>query len=175
MRPACRRSRAQAGRTEPRWWFEPESGLPSDAEPSFVVWLRAEGLAGIPRQFGVVRVLGMLVVFALAFGLMRWLGAPTSVFVGVTLFFVLVGTGQAVLFRGMQPRAASVFTGLVAGPVVAVVMVLLEVNFGVGAMGSALEVTALALFFGVRHRTRLCAISNCSCQHSPMGQIAPSH
>ena len=109
-------------------------------------WLRAKGLAGVPRQFGVVRVLGMLVVFALAFGLLRWLGAPTSVFVGVTLFFVLVGTGQSVLFRGREPRAASVLAGMIAGPIVAVVTIILEMSFGAGPPHlSTFQLAALAL------------------------------
>jgi len=154
----------EAERTQPRWWFEPQTSPSADREPArtelprksrrielpFLDWLREEGPAGVPRQFGVVRVLGMLVVFALAFGLLRWLGAPTSVFVGVTLFFGLVGTGQAVLYRGRRPRVASVLAGLVAGPVVAVLMVLLELNFG-AATGTDdfLDVTVMAFLFGL--------------------------
>ena len=142
-------------RAQPRWWFEPETSRSPRRESHriespFLIWLREEGLAGVPRQFGVVRVLGMLVVFALAFGLLRWLGAPASVFVGVSLFFVLVGTGQAVLFRAQEPRAASVLAGLVAGPVVAVLMVLLEMNFGAAAgTDDFLDVTAMALLLGL--------------------------
>jgi hypothetical protein len=80
------------------------------------------GVAGVPRRFGLVRVLGLLVLFALGFGLLRWLNAPASFFVGVTLFVVLIGPAQALLFGGRKPREASFWAGLFAAPAVAVVV-----------------------------------------------------
>jgi len=95
----------------------PDCGTPAESDEPAISRLIREGTAGMPRRFGLVRVLGLLVVFALGFGLLRWLNAPPSVFIGVTLFVLLVGLGQAVLFGGRKPREASLVAGIVAGEV----------------------------------------------------------
>ncbi len=81
-----------------------------------------QGTIGVPRRFGTFRILVALPVFAQIFWLMQWLGAPPSMFVGVTLFVLLVATAQPLLFGGSKPRQASFTAGLIAGPIAAVIM-----------------------------------------------------
>jgi hypothetical protein len=51
--------------------------------------------------------------YSLLFGGMRLLGAPPVAIASVAVFITLVGLGQALLFRGKSPRAASVLVGCV--------------------------------------------------------------
>jgi hypothetical protein len=109
-----------------------------------------DGTVGVPRRFGTVRVLGLIPVFALMFGLMQWLGTPPSIFVGVTVFVVLVGAGQAILFGGRAPRKASFVGGLVAGPIVGVLIALLATRIdNPSEVSDPWIVNALAVMFGL--------------------------
>jgi len=100
----------------------PNCGTPAEWDEPAISRLIREGTVGVPRRFGLVRVLGLLVVFALGFGLLRWLNAPPSLFVGVTLSVVLIGLAQALLFGGRKPREASFWAGLFAAPAAVVLI-----------------------------------------------------
>jgi len=78
-----------------------------------------EGTVGIPRRFGTVRVLGLITLFAILFGLFSWLDFHPVAFVIFTLFIGLVGLGQVILFGGREPRRASVVVGAAAGVCIA--------------------------------------------------------
>ena len=66
---------------------------------------------GVPRRFGVGVLMILITMAALLFALMESLGTPAGVFVFVTVFFVSVAAGQALLFGGRRPRAASIVVG----------------------------------------------------------------
>jgi len=83
------------------------------------ILLRREPAVGVPRRFGLDRLLAMMVFFAALFGLMQWLGAERPVFAGFALFFVGVGVAQALLFGGKRPREASLLAGTLLGPLIA--------------------------------------------------------
>jgi len=72
--------------------------------------------AGVPRRFGMGVLLVITAMYAVLFGVMRGIGANPITFVLVTLFFTAVGTGQMLLFRGRQPRWASMVAGAAACP-----------------------------------------------------------
>jgi putative acetyltransferase len=68
---------------------------------------------GVPRQFGVGTALMMMTMFAILFAVLQCLHVPAIVFAVIALFFFGVGAGQAVLFHGRRPRAASIVMGMV--------------------------------------------------------------
>lgn len=71
----------------------------------------SSGQFGVPRRFGVGTLLTITAIFAALFGMLSALGAHPIEFGGVTLFFVAVALGQAVLFKGKRPREASLLVG----------------------------------------------------------------
>ncbi len=76
--------------------------------------LRPPALArqfGVPRQFGIGTLLVITAMYAVLFGVLRSVGPPPVAFGVVALFFTLVGLGQAILFKGMEPRLASMIVG----------------------------------------------------------------
>ncbi len=79
---------------------------------------------GVPRRFSMAMMLGMMGVYAVLFAALRLAGAPAVVFLLVTVFFTGVAVGQALLFGGRFPRAASIWVGSVLLPLEALVCVL---------------------------------------------------
>jgi len=71
--------------------------------------------AGVPRRFGVGTLLLITTMFAVLFAVLRALGVPALVFAGIALFFMAVGLGQMLLFKGERPRRASITTGAFLG------------------------------------------------------------
>lgn len=70
---------------------------------------------GVPRRFGLDKLMLITAFFAVLFALMTWLGAHPVLFVSVSLFVVVVGLAQAVLFSGKSPRKASIVAGSAVG------------------------------------------------------------
>lgn len=69
--------------------------------------------AGVPRRFGLGKLMLITAFFAVLFAVLSCLNAHPLVFVAVAGFVTLVGLSQAILFSGKMPRQASVVTGSV--------------------------------------------------------------
>jgi hypothetical protein len=69
--------------------------------------------AGVPRRFGISKLLLITALFSVIFAILRSFEAEPIVFVGVGIFFAVVGVAQAVLFHGKRPRLASMVAGFV--------------------------------------------------------------
>jgi len=91
---------------------------------------------GVPRRFGVAVLLVITTMYAVLFAGLKQLIAvvfPESAssaniatghamfFVEVVGFFTIVGLAQAVLFKGRNPRAASITTGIVLSTLIVIV------------------------------------------------------
>ena len=72
---------------------------------------------GVPRRFGVFLMMLMVTLYAVLFSLLTMLRASTLVFVLLALLFTGIGIGQAVLFGGRYPRAASIWVGSILVPI----------------------------------------------------------
>jgi hypothetical protein len=72
---------------------------------------------GVPRRFGMFIMMMMMTLYALLFSLMKVMNASTAIFAFIALLFTGIGIGQAVLFGGRYPRAASIWTGMVLVPI----------------------------------------------------------
>ncbi len=70
----------------------------------------------MPRRFGVGVLLILMTFFAVLFALLRSLDYGPEVCAIVGVLFVGVAAGQALLFGGKQPRAASIVVGAVLFP-----------------------------------------------------------
>ena len=77
---------------------------------------------GVPRRFGVGVMLVITTMYALLFALLSGLGFPPLAFVTIALFFTGVGLGQAFLYKGRDPRKASIVAGLVLTPLALIVV-----------------------------------------------------
>jgi hypothetical protein len=66
----------------------------------------------VPRRYDLATLMAVTFAYALLFGGMRFWEFPPLAVGGVSLFVTLVGLGQAVLFRGRRPRAASAVMGI---------------------------------------------------------------
>ncbi len=88
---------------------------------------------GIPRRFGVGTMLILVAVFAVIFSVLKTLNVPPEGFAAVSVFFAGVGLCQMLLFKGRNPRAASVVGGIVMFGLISEIGQLLGlVNFGPG-------------------------------------------
>ena len=74
---------------------------------------RVRPAAGVPRRFGLGKLMLITAFFAVLFAVLRCLDAHPIVFVVVAGFVTVVGLSQAILFSGKRPRRASVVTGSV--------------------------------------------------------------
>ena len=74
---------------------------------------------GVPRRFGVGAAMVIMTMYALLFAALQ--RTPAIIFVAVSAFFTVVGVAQAVLYKGRNPRLASVVAGMVACPVIAII------------------------------------------------------
>ncbi|MHB0960102.1 MAG: alpha/beta fold hydrolase [Pirellulaceae bacterium] len=72
--------------------------------------------AGVPHRFGVGTLLVISTMYAVLFALWRFGGGSPKALVWVTLFFTAVGLGQMLMFKGRQPRKASVIVGAYVYP-----------------------------------------------------------
>ena len=70
----------------------------------------------MPRRFGIFIMMLMVTFYAVLFSVLKVLHASDSIFVFIALLFTGIGVGQAVLFDGRYPRAASIWTGMVVVP-----------------------------------------------------------
>lgn len=69
------------------------------------------GLTVFPRRIGVGKLAVFTSIYALLFGMMGMLGFPLTVILVVAIYFAAVGFGQRYLFKGNEPRTASVLVG----------------------------------------------------------------
>ncbi len=101
------------------------TGVPSDTaslatkEATVTSWVTEidRPAVGVPRRFGMFLMTMMVTFYAVLFSLLKVLNASNSVFILIALLFTGIGVGQAVLFGGRYPRAASIWIGLVLVPV----------------------------------------------------------
>ncbi len=68
---------------------------------------------GIPRRFGVGTMLILVTVFAVLFAIMKTFNTPPIVFGVIAVFFAGVGLCQILLFKGKDPRRASILGGII--------------------------------------------------------------
>ncbi len=76
---------------------------------------------GVPRRFGVFIMMLMVTLYVVLFSLLKMLRASNLVFGLLALLFTGIGVGQAVLFGGRYPRAASIWIGSILVPIEACV------------------------------------------------------
>lgn len=74
---------------------------------------------GMPRRFGIATLMIITAAFALVCGVLKTLGAPPFAYLGVLGFVAWIAACQAVLFKGQEPRGASIVGGAVFGALVA--------------------------------------------------------
>ncbi|MBC8871637.1 MAG: hypothetical protein H8E44_19600 [Planctomycetes bacterium] len=66
----------------------------------------------VPRRYDLATLFAVSIAYSLAFGVMRLCNCPPTLFVILAGFVTSVGLGQALLFKGKAPRAASVLVGV---------------------------------------------------------------
>ncbi len=104
---------------------------------------------GVPRRFGVAVMLVVTTMYAVLFAAIRtWvvvatLGPPApaiiaALFVVIVGFFTIVGLSQAILFKGRNPRWASIITGTILGPPAAMGVMLLASAPGLNSVDKLL-------------------------------------
>jgi len=88
---------------------------------------KVDNAVGVPRRFGVSTALVLTTLYAALFTVLRLANATVGTFIATTVFFTGVGLAQMLLYRGQNPRSASIIAGAILLPVVAVVMVVADV------------------------------------------------
>ncbi len=68
---------------------------------------------GVPCRFDIGTMMILATVFAVLFGILIMLNVPTSSFVYIAIFIAGVAISQMLLFKGKDPRAASIIAGSV--------------------------------------------------------------
>jgi hypothetical protein len=84
--------------------------------------------AGVPRRFGIGVLMLLVAMYAVLFSAMSVMGASPAVFVPIAAFITIVGLGQVLLFRSRYPRAASIYSGAVALPLVMLAVIVVAVT-----------------------------------------------
>lgn len=102
---------------------------------------------GVPRRFGIGTIMVITAAFGLLLTLLQAMGAYPSVIAFVVVFVSFVGTAQMLLFRGQQPRRASVVAGVVCLPLMTVCAAVLSGSRGPRS-GLACFLAASVLFGG---------------------------
>ena len=99
---------------------------------------------GVPRRFGVGRLMLIVAIYSALFGLLRELDVHPLTFGLIAVFFTAIGMAQMLLFGGTRPRAASHLVGAGIVPLLFLVAVLSAKWFGwSGAITrSVVELTA---------------------------------
>jgi hypothetical protein len=67
--------------------------------------------AGVPRRFGLGILMVITTMCAVLFTVLRVSRVPPAGFLVIVVFFVAIGLGQFLLFKGQRPRRASVIVG----------------------------------------------------------------
>ncbi len=104
---------------------------------------------GVPRRFGVGVMLVIMTMYAMLFAALK--NTDAVFFVLAAVFVTIIGLSQAILFKGHDPRKASVITGMALGilfPVLASVVVLISGIID-GKAATALIAALFPLLFGV--------------------------
>jgi hypothetical protein len=105
---------------------------------------------GVPRRFGVAVMLVIMTMYAVLFAAMQKL--PAVFFICIATFFTGVGLAQTILYKGRDPRRASVVAGMTLYPLLLVVAAFVMVMSGGGHppdirdLSRAL-ITLLAVFY----------------------------
>jgi hypothetical protein len=95
-----------------------DSSNPSDSSGALPQVHPGDPQVGVPRRFGVGSLLVVTAFFALLLGTMSTCGWPPPLLGSAAVFFVVIGVSQATLFKGKDPRRASILAGLAFGVVV---------------------------------------------------------
>jgi hypothetical protein len=77
------------------------------------------GQVGMPRRFGIATLMIITAAIALLCGLLKTFGATPLTHLLILGFVAWVAVCQAVLFKGEEPRGASIVGGVVFGAIVA--------------------------------------------------------
>jgi hypothetical protein len=104
---------------------------------------------GVPRRFGVFLMMLMVTLYALLFSLLKVMQASASVFVFIALFFTGIGVGQALLFGGRYPRAASIWTGMFLLPIETLAFCLFLGGVSNASVGQLLGAVIAIVFAGI--------------------------
>jgi hypothetical protein len=80
---------------------------------------------GLPRQFSVGTLLVLMTFYAVLFSLLKLFDTDGPIFAGFAVYFTGVGLGQMIFFHSRSPRMASYFSGLIAGILSSMVVLLL--------------------------------------------------
>jgi hypothetical protein len=80
----------------------------------------------VPRRYDLATLFAVTLAYAVLFAVMRLLRASPAAMVIIGGFIALVGLGQALLFKGSAPRAASMVVGMVVYGVVVPIIVTLN-------------------------------------------------
>jgi hypothetical protein len=104
--------------------------------------LDADSPYGVPRRFGLGTIFIVTAVFALAFAILdaalTSYEFPAEGIPGIVSVVAVIGAGQAFLFQGRRPRLASIVSGMVLVPVLAVMLTLLAERYASGPAGNFL-------------------------------------
>jgi len=103
---------------------------PATAETSRWIAEIDRPAVGVPRRFGVFLLMLMVTLYAILFSFLRTLHASNTIFALLAVLFTGIGIGQAVLFGGRYPRAASIWIGAVMAPIEIIIYCCLENDFG---------------------------------------------
>ncbi len=69
----------------------------------------------MPRRFGIATLMILTAAFAVMFSLMKMLGADPAVFVCISIFVAGIAACQVLLYKGKNPRKASIIGGYIMG------------------------------------------------------------
>jgi hypothetical protein len=89
---------------------EPSLPVVGSSEKPVSSWPPA---VGVPRRFSVGTLMVLTTFFAVLFAILKSCGVPPIFFVDVSIFVAGVAVSQVLLFRGKDPRRASVISGMV--------------------------------------------------------------
>jgi hypothetical protein len=84
---------------------------------------------GVPRRFGVFLMMLMVTFYAVLFSILTMMRATLAVFVLIALLFTGIGIGQAILFGGRFPRAASIWVGTILVPIEAIIFCFIKNDY----------------------------------------------
>jgi len=112
------------------------AGLPPPAPPEVAVdAIVVEDVAprrppapqvGMPRRFGIGTMMILTAMYAVLFSLLTTLGAPHVVFAAIAIYVTGVGLCQVLLYKGKNPRKASIVGGVIMCFVVTFVVMAVE-------------------------------------------------
>jgi MFS family permease len=104
---------------------------------------------GVPRRFGVGTLLVIVTMYAVLFTVLQ--KTDPAFFVLVVVFVTIIGLSQAILFKGHDPRLASMVTGMALGTLLPIVtsVVVLVVAIIHGDVTEGLGAAVFTIFLGV--------------------------